>query len=111
MRLNVIANCSASLEKPGTISETQKAAVTNKMADITQKMALTPRNNDHASRRKWSSLSVARSGTNTCVSEKLATRKISWGSAPEAKNASVAMPTPSRVTIYHGIRTATTALQ
>src|SRR2546423_9046943 len=42
--------------------------------------------------------------------EKLATRKASCESAPEAKNASVWMPTPMRVTTYHGIRFASTAL-
>src|SRR6185369_12118205 len=111
MRLSVTARSRACSEKPGTISETQKLAVTNRMAAATVKIPEMPRNSDHASRRKLSSLSVARSGTSTCVREKLATRKMSWGRAPEAKKASVAMPTPSRVTIYHGIRTASTALQ
>src|SRR6185503_10828276 len=111
MRLKVIARCCASREKPGTMSKTQTGAVTNRTAPIRQKEPLTPRNNVHASRRKFAPLSVASSGTSVCVSEKLATRKINCGKAPEAKNASVSMPTPRRVTTYHGIRTASTALQ
>src|SRR5438132_5981232 len=47
----------------------------------------------------------------TCVRKKLATRKISCERAPEAKNASVSTPTPRRVTTYHGISIASTALQ
>ena len=57
------------------------------------------------------SSSVASRGTSTCVSENWPPRKISCGSAPEAKKASVSIPTPSRVTTYHGINTASTALQ
>ena len=74
-------------------------------------MPTMPRKRVHASRRKFLPLSVASNGTRVWVSEKLATRKISCGKAPEAKKASVCMPTPSRVTTYHGIRTARTALQ
>src|SRR6185369_11664597 len=111
MRLSVVANCIASIEKPGTISETQYGAVTNKIAAMTEKMTVIPRNNAQASRRKSSPLSVASSGTKTWVSEKLATMKISCGKAPDTKKASVAMPMPSRVTMYHGIRIASTALQ
>jgi hypothetical protein len=36
---------------------------------------------------------------------------MSCGKAPDAKNASVSIPTPRRVMIYHGIRTASTELQ
>src|SRR4051812_29635330 len=111
MRLSVIASRCASREKPGTISETHTGALTKRTNAITQKTPLTPRKRVHASRRKLCSLSVASKGTSVCVREKLATRKISWGNAPEAKNASVWMPTPRRVTTYHGIRTASTALQ
>ena len=72
-------------------------------------MPTMPRKRVHASRRKFVPLSVASNGTRVWVSEKLATRKISCGKAPEAKKASVCMPTPSRVTTYHGIRTASAA--
>ena len=101
----------ASTENPGTISDTQYGAVRNRIAPVRQKNPLTARKNPQESRRKFFSSSVASSGTRTCVSERLATKKISCGKAPEAKNASVSIPTPRRVTMYHGIRTASSALQ
>src|SRR5258708_32337874 len=75
------------------------------------KKPVTLRKNPQASRRKVSSSSVASSGTSTWVREKLATRKINCGNAPEAKKASVWKPTPRRVTTYQGISTARMALQ
>ena len=81
------------------------------MVAINENRPVIPRKRVQASWRKSSSFSVARMGTNTCVKDELATRKISCGNAPEAKNASVSIPTPSRVTRYHGIRTASAALQ
>ena len=111
IRLKVIVSCRACSENPGTISDTQSGAVKNRIALVRQKNPLTARKNPQASRRKLFSSSVASSGTSTCVSEKLATKNMSCGKAPDAKNASVSMPTPRRVMMYHGIRMASRALQ
>src|SRR6266571_194595 len=111
IRLSAIASCRASAENPGTIKGTQYPAVTKRINATIVKRPVTPRKNPQASRRNVLSSSVLKIGTKTCVSETLTTRKINCGNAPDAKNASVSIPTPRRVTTYQGIRMASTALQ
>src|SRR5437762_10973235 len=111
MRVSVTVNCIARGGKPGTSSATHNPVVANRISASNAKKPLTERKTVHESRWKVLASSVASSGTSTWVREKLVTTKMSWGSAPDAKNASVSRPIPSWVTTYHGIRMASTALQ